>query len=76
MKKKRWFCSLTFLTFYWFLEAGGVVTDAAGNPLDFSNGKYLDLDKGIIVASKKLMPLLLSAVQEALREQSQSASTS
>lgn len=52
------------------------MTDAAGNPLDFSNGKYLDLDKGIIVASKKLMPLLLSAVQEALREQSQSASTS
>ncbi|XXG60754.1 hypothetical protein AAC387_Pa04g2585 [Persea americana] len=51
-------------------EAGGVVTDAAGNPLDFSNGKHLDLEKGIIVTSKKLMPLLLNAVQEALKEQS------
>ncbi|RWR90215.1 SAL1 phosphatase-like protein isoform X1 [Cinnamomum micranthum f. kanehirae] len=51
-------------------EAGGVVTDAAGNPLDFSIGKHLDLEKGIIVTSKKLMPLLLNAVQEVLKEQS------
>ncbi|KAK1300929.1 hypothetical protein QJS10_CPB13g01011 [Acorus calamus] len=56
-------------------EAGGVVSDASGNPLDFSRGRYLDLDTGIIVTNQKLMPLLLNAVREALKEQSQSAST-
>ncbi|KAK8478725.1 hypothetical protein V6N11_081498 [Hibiscus sabdariffa] len=49
-------------------EAGGVVTDAAGKPLDFSKGKYLDLDTGIIVTNQKLMPLLLNAVRESLKE--------
>lgn len=55
-------------------EAGGIATDAAGNNLDFSKGRYLDLDTGIIVTNKKLMPSLLTAVQEAIREQTQSAS--
>lgn len=33
-------------------EAGGVVTDAGGRPLDFSRGIYLEgLDRGIIVCS-------------------------
>ncbi|KAM7252129.1 hypothetical protein ACFE04_024012 [Oxalis oulophora] len=33
-------------------EAGGVVTDAGGRPLDFSRGVYLEgLDRGIIVCS-------------------------
>lgn len=33
-------------------EAGGVVTDAGGRPLDFSKGPYLEgLDRGIIVCS-------------------------
>ncbi|KAF8411712.1 hypothetical protein HHK36_004270 [Tetracentron sinense] len=54
-------------------EAGGVVTDAAGNPLDFSKGKFLDLDTGIIVTNQKLMPLLLKAVQDSLSEEAQSA---
>ncbi|MQL76527.1 hypothetical protein Taro_008935 [Colocasia esculenta] len=53
-------------------EAGGVVTDAAGNPLDFSKGKYLDLDTGIIATNPKLMPSLLRAVQDALKEKSES----
>ncbi|KAK1310064.1 hypothetical protein QJS10_CPA08g01037 [Acorus calamus] len=56
-------------------EAGGVASDASGKPLDFSRGRYLDLDTGIIVTNQKLMPLLLNAVREALKEQSQSAST-
>ncbi|XP_038989453.1 SAL1 phosphatase-like [Phoenix dactylifera] len=55
-------------------EAGGVATDAAGNNLDFSKGRYLDLDTGIIVTNKKLMPALLKAVQDAVKEKSQSAS--
>lgn len=49
-------------------EAGGVVTDVAGNPLDFSKGKYLDLDTGILVTNDKLMPLLLKAVRESVEE--------
>ncbi|PKA57133.1 SAL1 phosphatase [Apostasia shenzhenica] len=47
----------------WSAEAGGVVTDAAGNDLDFSKGRHLDLDTGIICTNRKLMPLLLEAVQ-------------
>ncbi|KAH7566088.1 hypothetical protein JRO89_XS08G0082500 [Xanthoceras sorbifolium] len=50
------------------LEAGGVVIDAAGNPLDFSKGKYLDLYVGIIVSNQKLMPILMKAVKECLEE--------
>lgn len=53
-------------------EAGGVVTDAAGNPLDFSKGRYLDLDTGIIVTNQKLMPSLLKAVRESLNEKASS----
>lgn len=44
------------------------MTDAAGNPLDFSKGRFLDLDTGIIVTNKKLMPALLKAVQESIKE--------
>ncbi|KAF9597198.1 hypothetical protein IFM89_016339 [Coptis chinensis] len=52
-------------------EAGGIVTDAGGNPLDFSKGRFLDLDTGIIVTNQKLMPLLLKAVRDAISEKSQ-----
>ncbi|KAK2656190.1 hypothetical protein Ddye_009242 [Dipteronia dyeriana] len=53
-------------------EAGGVVSDVSGNPLDFSKGKYLDLDVGIIVANQKLMPAILMAVKESLEEKASS----
>lgn len=37
-------------------EAGGVVTDAGGKPLDFSQGRYLEgLDRGIIACSGKML---------------------
>ncbi|KZV19058.1 hypothetical protein F511_08486 [Dorcoceras hygrometricum] len=49
-------------------EAGGIAADASGNPLDFSRGRYLDLDTGIIVTNQKLMPSLLKAVQESIKE--------
>ncbi|KAF3334144.1 3'(2'),5'-bisphosphate nucleotidase [Carex littledalei] len=55
-------------------EAGGVVTDAAGNDLDFSKGRYLDLDTGIIATNTNLMPSLLVAVQESIKEQQESVS--
>lgn len=53
-------------------EAGGVVTDAGGKPLDFSKGRYLDLDTGIIVTNKKLMPSLLKAVRQSLDDKDSS----
>ncbi|XP_073311247.1 3'(2'),5'-bisphosphate nucleotidase 1-like [Primulina huaijiensis] len=53
-------------------EAGGIATDAGGNPLDFSRGRYLDLDTGIIVTNHKLMPSLLKAVQESIKEKTSS----
>ena len=48
-------------------EAGGIVTDAGGKPLDFSKGRYLDLDTGIIATNAALMPVLLAAVQTCLK---------
>ncbi|KAL8153379.1 hypothetical protein V2J09_011139 [Rumex salicifolius] len=49
-------------------EAGGVVCDAEGKPLDFSKGKYLDLYVGIVASNQKLMPSLLKAVRESIDE--------
>lgn len=45
-------------------EAGGVVTDAGGRPLDFSKGMYLEgLDRGIIAcAGAKLHDKIIKAV--------------
>ncbi|XP_058189485.1 SAL1 phosphatase-like, partial [Rhododendron vialii] len=53
-------------------EAGVVVIDAGGNPLDFSKGRYLDQDTGIIVTNPKLMPMLLKAVRESFDEKASS----
>ncbi|KAH0940264.1 hypothetical protein HID58_007725, partial [Brassica napus] len=50
-------------------EAGGVVCDAEGIPLDFSKGKRLDHNRGIIVTTKKLKPLILKAVRESMEEE-------
>ncbi|PNH10279.1 3'(2'),5'-bisphosphate nucleotidase [Tetrabaena socialis] len=43
-------------------EAGGKVTDAAGTRLDFSAGRYLALDRGIIAAPPRLHAALVAAV--------------
>ncbi|RCV35953.1 hypothetical protein SETIT_7G280700v2 [Setaria italica] len=50
-------------------EAGGMVKDASGNDLDFSKGRYLDRDRGIIATNRYLMPMVLKAVQEAIKEE-------
>lgn len=50
-------------------EAGGVVCDAEGAPLDFSKGKRLDHNRGIIVTTEKLKPLILKAVRESMEEE-------
>lgn len=45
-------------------EAGGTVTDIKGKPLDFSKGKKLINNKGIIATNGKLHDFLLKAVQQ------------
>ncbi|VVB13780.1 unnamed protein product [Arabis nemorensis] len=50
-------------------EAGGVVCDADGNPPDFSRGEHLYLKRGIVVSTKKLMPRLLEAIKESMKEE-------
>ncbi|PAN16284.1 hypothetical protein PAHAL_3G050800 [Panicum hallii] len=50
-------------------EAGGMVKDASGNDLDFSKGRYLDRDRGIIATNKYLMPVVLKAFQDAMKEE-------
>ena len=44
-------------------EAGGGVSDAGGVPLDFSKGRYLELDRGIVAASSALHEKLMQAIQ-------------
>ena len=41
------------------------VTDAKGDPLDFSRGKWLDFHRGIVAAPPKLHARLLEAVKSA-----------
>ena len=54
-------------------EAGGKVTGAEGNPLDFSKGKYLDYKRGIVVTTHKVVPRLLKAVRESIKEEEEEA---
>jgi 3'(2'), 5'-bisphosphate nucleotidase len=48
-------------------EAGGKVTDLAGAPLDFSHGKTLVKNKGVIATNGKLHEVVLSAVHRTLQ---------
>lgn len=45
-------------------EAGGVVTDTGGRPLDFSKGMYLEwIDRGIVAcAGPKLHANIIAAI--------------
>jgi 3'(2'), 5'-bisphosphate nucleotidase/inositol polyphosphate 1-phosphatase len=45
------------------------VRDAGGNKLDFSKGRYLDLERGIIATNPRLMPVVLAAVQTCVKGQ-------
>jgi 3'(2'), 5'-bisphosphate nucleotidase len=47
-------------------EAGGKVTDLNGKPLDFSQGKTLVKNKGVIATNGKLHNIVLRAVQNVL----------
>ena len=50
-------------------EAGGMVTDLAGKPLDFTRGKTLVTNKGVIATNGKLHEVVLKAVQSVIRVQ-------
>ncbi|PBK63799.1 3(2),5-bisphosphate nucleotidase HAL2 [Armillaria solidipes] len=47
-------------------EAGGVITDSRGRPLDFGLGRTLGENFGVIAASKASHPKVLEAVQKAI----------
>ncbi len=44
-------------------EAGGIVTDTRGNPLDFSCGKGLDRNRGIIATNGKVHGAVIEALK-------------
>ena len=54
-------------------EAGGLVSDAAGKPLDFSKGRWLDIDGGIVAAPPTIHPQLIAAIAEAKETEAQAA---
>lgn len=43
-------------------EAGCIVTDVLGKPLDFSCGRGLEMNKGIVVAPTALHPRIIAAI--------------
>lgn len=47
-------------------EAGGIVTDMYGKPLDFGKGRTLRDNKGVIAAEKSIHKQVIEAVQAAL----------
>ncbi|KAF8423655.1 hypothetical protein EV426DRAFT_533959 [Tirmania nivea] len=51
-------------------EAGGVVTDASGKPLDFGLGKTLKANKGVVVAPASIHMEVIKAVKEELEKPS------
>ena len=50
-------------------EAGGKVTDLNGKPLDFSQGKTLVKNKGVIATNGKLHEVVLNAVKSVIGDQ-------
>lgn len=52
-------------------EAGGVVSDSRGQPLDFGLGRTLGENFGVIACGKDVHPAVLDAVQKARAEESQ-----
>ncbi|KAJ3073485.1 hypothetical protein HDU98_001413 [Podochytrium sp. JEL0797] len=48
-------------------EAGGIVTDVDGNPLDFSVGRTLKNNKGVVAAGRAIHAEVLHAVRKVLK---------
>jgi len=51
-------------------EAGGRVTDLAGHPLDFSTGRHLSRNEGLVATNGVLHDAVLKAVQTVLQKHS------
>lgn len=51
-------------------EAGGVVTDSRGQPLDFGLGRTLGENFGVVAAGKEVHSQVLEAVKRAQAEES------
>lgn len=49
-------------------EAGGAVTDGRGRPLNFTLGRKMDNDDGIVATNGSLHHAVIHAVQQAIRE--------
>ena len=49
-------------------QAGGRVTDVAGKPLDFSRGRGLEGNRGVVAANGPLHAAVLAAVRAVLKE--------
>ncbi len=50
-------------------EAGGIVTDASGAPLDFGAGRTLKRNKGVVAAHADVHAAVVDAVKQALKEE-------
>lgn len=50
-------------------EAGGKVTDLTGKPLDFTQGKTLLKNKGVMATNGKLHDMVMKAVHSVIRDQ-------
>ncbi|RPD62605.1 3',5'-bisphosphate nucleotidase [Lentinus tigrinus ALCF2SS1-7] len=50
-------------------EAGGIITDGRGQPLDFGLGRTLGENYGVVAAGKDVHPKVIAAVQQAKAEE-------
>ena len=51
-------------------EAGGVISDSLGKPLDFGLGRTLGENYGVIAAGRSVHGKVLAAIQQAKEEES------
>ena len=52
-------------------EAGGVITNSRGQPLDFGLGRTLGENYGVVAAGKEIHPKVLDAIKQAREEEAQ-----
>ena len=53
-------------------EAGGIISDGRGEPLDFGLGRTLGENHGIVACGKDIHAKVIAAVQQAKAEEAQS----
>lgn len=54
-------------------EAGGVITDSRGEPLDFGLGRTLGENFGVVAAGRATHSRVIAAVRQAREEEAQAA---